>query len=117
MSIRELLLTLPYVVNKRLNVREGFFTAGRMFALLSAENVLLRLPATTGEAVIERDQGQPLVGPEIPSGLSWVSVSLGASDPDELRRLLMTSHEAVRLASRRRPRPGVRRRRRTRATA
>ncbi len=112
MPIRDLLLALPFVVSKRLNAREGFFTAGRMFALLATDRILLRLATPTGEAVVERDQAQPLGDPDLAVGLSWVSVPLPASNPEEIERLLTAAHDAVRRASRCRLRPGLRRRRR-----
>ncbi len=117
MPIRDLLLRLPFVVSKRLHAKEGFFTAGRMFALVSDESVLLRLPTPSEGALVERILGRSLGGPEIAAGLLWVSIPFPAPDSDELAQLVVAAHDAVRRASRRRPRPGLRRRRRTARTA
>ena len=63
MSIRELLESLPFVATRRLNGRDGFFTAGRMFALLSETALLLRMPVPTTEALLEADRVQSPAGP------------------------------------------------------
>jgi hypothetical protein len=110
MPLRDQLLGLPFVVSKRLHAKDGFFTAGRMFALLSDDTVLLRLP-TAGDDEEQPPAGQSVVGPDPAAGLWWVSIPLPARDPDELAQLVVAAHHAVRRASRRRPRPGLRRRR------
>ena len=113
MSIRELLEGLPFVASRRLNGRDGFFTAGRMFALLSDTSLLLRLPAPAGEALVEADRVQALVGPPVATQPAWVEIPLPAPDLDEIHHLMLTSHQAVRSVSRqaRRDRSAVRRRR------
>lgn len=113
MSIRELLEGLPFVAIRRLNGRDGFFTAGRMFALLSDTGLLLRLPAPAGEALVDADRVQPLVDAPVASQPAWVEVALPADDMVELHHLVLTSHQAVRTVSRRarRHRSAVRRRR------
>lgn len=110
MSIRQLILSLPFVVEKKLNARDGFFTAGRMFALISSEQLLLRLPNRAGNPGVE-DSVEPLVGVSIPSAWCWVKVKLTEADPDELQRMVLASHDAIRRASRRRPKSHARRRR------
>lgn len=113
MTVRELLERLPFVVSRRLNGRDGFFTAGRMFALLSDTGLLLRLPAPAGEALVEADRVQPLVGAPVATEPAWVEIALPVADPEELHDLVLTSHQAVRSVSRRarRDRSAVRRRR------
>ncbi len=118
MSIRELLEGLPFVATRRLNGRDGFFTAGRMFALLSDTGLLLRLPAPAGEALVEADRVQSLVDAPVASQPAWVEVALPADDPVELHHLVLTSHQAVRSVSRRaRRHRSVVRRRRARTSA
>ncbi len=106
MSIRETLESLPSVASRRVNAREGYFTAGRMFALVAETTIWLRLPHPT-------ECGMALVESPIPNGLTWVAVPVPATDPAELHDLILQSHQAVRLASRRarRDRSTVRRRR------
>jgi len=99
-TIRDVLQALPCVVAKRLNAREGFFTAGRMFALLGEDSLLLRLSIPAGTELVESDRGRRLVEPRIPVPLTWVAVPLD-TDIDEVRRLAAESHEAIRLATRR----------------
>lgn len=111
MSIREHLLALPFVATRRLSAREGFFTAGKMFALLSADTVLLRLPASTRAELALGDLATPLIGTPDPAGLTWVSMSLTETATDELLRLVVASHDVVRRVSRRLPRSRGRRRR------
>ena len=113
MSIRELLESLPFVATRRLNGRDGFYTAGRMFALLSETGLLLRLPGPATEALVEADRVQALVGPPIASQPAWVELSLPPVDPEELHHLILTAHQSVRSVSRRarRHRSAVRRRR------
>ena len=117
MTIRETLESLPSVAFRRVNAREGYFTAGRMFALVAESTIWLRLPLPTGAQVIEAEVGLRLVEPPIPNGLTWVAVPVPATDPAELHDLILQSHQAVRLAGRRarRDRSTVRRRR-TRAS-
>jgi len=98
--IREALQALPCVIAKRLNAREGFFTAGRMFALLGDESLLLRLPIRASAELVEAERGRPLIEPRIPAPLAWVAVSLD-TEVDEVRRLAAASHEAIRSANRR----------------
>jgi len=118
MSILETLASLPSVASRRVNAREGYFTAGRMFALVAETVIWLRLPVPTGALIVEAAVGLPLVEPPIPNGLTWVAVPVATTDPAELHDLILQSHQAVRMASRRarRDRSTVRRRR-TRATA
>ncbi len=116
MSIRETLESLPSVAARRVNAREGFFTAGRMFALVADTTIWLRLPVPTGTHVVETLVGLPLVDPPIPNGLTWVAVP-ALTDPVELHDLILQSHQAVRQAGRRARRDRSVRRRRTRASA
>ena len=118
MSIRETLESLPSVASRRVNAREGYFTAGRMFALVAEATIWLRLSVPTGQLVVETELGISLVEPPIPNGLTWVAVSVPTTDPAELHDLILQSHHAVRQASRRarRDRSTIRRRR-TRTSA
>jgi hypothetical protein len=95
-SPRPLLLALPGVTSRRLSGREGFFAAGRMFALLDQRSVLLRLPDARGQELLARARGRPLVPGWVPAPLAWVEVSLPAIDEEELGRLAAQSLEAVR---------------------
>jgi hypothetical protein len=112
-SPRTILETLPGVVVRRLATREGFFTAGRMFALLDRHSLLLRLPARAGADLHARSRGRMLLGVGLPVSHSWVEISIPGTDPEDLTRLASSAHEAVRLLSRRasRNRTGARRRR------
>jgi hypothetical protein len=115
MPIHDLLQSLPSVVCRRLNNRDGFFTAGRMFALVSDTNLWLRLPTPATTALLEAERGLPVVAAPVPNALCWVSMPLANPDPAELHQLALTSHQAVRAASRqvRRSRAPARRRNRT----
>ena len=113
MFLRDLLQSLPFVVVRRMNAREGFFTAGRMFALLGDSTLLLRLPVPATNALVEADLGRTLVEPPVPAQLAWVTVPLGSRDVAELRELVLAAHQAVRTVSRRDR--SVPRRRRNRA--
>lgn len=109
MDLRERLLSLPCVSARRLSSREGFFTAGRMFALVSGPTVLLRLPAPG-----DGSDRSPLIGSPVPAGFDWVPIP-SAIEPAELDRLVGTAYDAVRRFSRRLPRSRNRRRARQRA--
>lgn len=110
---RPLLLALPGVSVRRLTNREGFFTAGRMFALLGERSLLLRLPELRRQELFARARGRPLVDDPVPSLLAWIELPLAGLDPDEVARLAAQSREAVRqLARSGRSRPLFRRRRR-----
>ena len=111
MSIRHYLLALPFVAAKRLSAREGYFTAGRMFALLSEGTILLRLPDPSRADGADAEVAPTLIGAPVPAGLGWVSVTVDETAPDELERLVAAAHDAVRRASRRLPRSRTRRRR------
>jgi hypothetical protein len=112
-AIRTLLIALPGVSVRRLTNREGYFTAGRMFALLGERSLLLRLPETRRRELVARARGRPLVDEPVPSPLAWVELPLAGLDRDELTRLAAQSREAVRQLGRsRRSRAVVRRRRR-----
>lgn len=101
-----------------MSARDGFFTAGRMFALVGETSLWLRLPVPTTTALVEENRGQPLVGASIPSQLTWVAVELPPADPAELHHLVLTAHQAVRAASRRSRRDRTpARRRRSRSSA
>ena len=112
-SVRDLILGLPFVVAKRLNGREGFFTAGRMFALLSGETLLIRLPESESGPVLDAEPGRAILGPPIPAALVWVELPLATVDRTELRYRIAAAHEGVRAASRRarRERSALRQRR------
>lgn len=113
LAVRSLLVALPGVAVRRLSGREGFFAAGRMFALLGERSVLLRLPSTRLRELQARARGRPLVDDPVASPLGWVEVQLPGMAEEELGRLVAQSHEAVRLLYRRsrRGRPPARRRR------
>ena len=113
-SVRPLLTALPGVSTRRLAHRDGFFTAGRMFALLGERSLLLRLPERRRQELFARARGRPLIDEPVPSPLSWVDIPLAGLDRDEVARLVVQSREAVRQIGRnRRSRALVRRRRRT----
>jgi hypothetical protein len=99
--VRDLLLGLPFVVVKRLNGREGYFTAGRMFALVSDDTLLIRLPERDSGALLDSESGRGVLGAMVPSALVWVEISLAGVDLAELRYRIAKAHEAVRAASRR----------------
>src|SRR5262249_5179665 len=99
-SIRDVLLALPFVVMKRLNGGEGYFAAGRMFALLSAETLLLRWPEAGAGAVVDAEVGRAILHPGVPGPLAWVELPVGSADR-ELRYRIAAAHEGVRAASRR----------------
>ncbi|MBM4185833.1 MAG: TfoX/Sxy family protein [Gemmatimonadetes bacterium] len=105
MDLRQRLLALPGTSARRLSSREGFFTAGRMFALVSDRTVLLRLPTP---AMSHADR-EPLIGSPVAAGFSWVPLSRSTDGP-ELDRLVAEAHDAVRRFSRRLPRSRNRRR-------
>jgi hypothetical protein len=111
--IRDRLLALPFVVVKRLNGRDGFFTAGRMFALLSPDALLVRVPAVGAGFPVEAATDGLLLGAGVPTPLVWLSVALNEADPIELEHRIGTAHDAVRAASRRerRERSALRQRR------
>ena len=113
MPIREILGSLPFVVTRRLSARDGYFTAGRMFALVGETTLWLRLPMPTSAALLEADRGQPLVETSIPTPLAWVAVPHATLGSDELHDLILTAHHSVRTVSRkgRRDRSPARRRR------
>lgn len=114
LACRSLLVALPGVAVRRLSGRrEGFFAAGRMFALLGERSVLLRLPSTRLRELQARARGRPLVDDPVASPLGWVEVQLPGMAEEELARLAAQSHEAVRLLYRRsrRARAPARRRR------
>jgi len=118
MSIRDLLSALPFVVVRRLSAREGYFTAGRMFALAGEATLWLRLPVPASAALLEADRGQALVGPVVPTPLTWVAVPLAEVAEEELRELVASAHQSVRASSRKSRRDrSPNRRRRTRASA
>lgn len=116
MSIRELLQALPSVVTRRLGARDGFYTAGRMFALVGEGRIWLRLPGPETAALVEADRVEPLVARAIPSHLAWAAIELAQTDPTEVHDLILKAHDAVRLA-RRRFRSGRTLRRRPRTPA
>jgi hypothetical protein len=99
-SARQILIALPGVHARRLSGREGFFTAGRMFALLDREFLLLRLPARAGLELADVG-GSALVDGAIPVSHPWMRIVADATEPAELSRLAAAAHEAVRLLRRR----------------
>ncbi|MEZ4585121.1 MAG: hypothetical protein R2909_01815 [Gemmatimonadales bacterium] len=111
---RELLLALPGVEARRLGAREGFFSAGRMFALLDRGSLLLRLPTAAGADLLARSRASSIVGLGVPAVHAWVEVSPAGLEPDELGRLIGEARDAVRWLRRRGDpaRPAGRRRRR-----
>ncbi|MGE0442521.1 MAG: hypothetical protein AB7L66_10045 [Gemmatimonadales bacterium] len=115
MSIQQLLLSLPFVVTRRLNGRDGYFTAGRMFALVGDASLMLRLPVPASAALVETDRAVPLVDAAIPSPLTWVTVPADRLEPAELHDLALKAHQAVRAARRRARRDGTPPRRRRRS--
>lgn len=111
--IQDSLLSLPNVVTRRMNTRHGYFTAGRMFALVGKSMLWLRLPAPATAPLVQADRAVPLVDAAIPAVLSWVAVPPDSLEPAELHDLVLASHQAVRSTRRsRRPRSGPRARRR-----
>lgn len=109
MDLRDRLLSLPCVTARRLSSREGFFTAGRMFALVAGSTMLLRLPTPHDGA-----RRPPLIGSPVPAGFDWVPIPTTV-EPSDLDRLIGTAYDAVRRFSRRLPRSRNRRRARQRA--
>src|SRR5690606_15354347 len=97
--IREQLRALPHVAMRRMGVRDGFFTAGRMFALLGETTIWLRLPVPVARAEAER--GHAAIGAVVPAALGWVAVDLASSHAAELPKLALAAHQAVRSFSRR----------------
>jgi hypothetical protein len=100
-SVRERLQALPFVVVKRLNGRLGFFTAGRMFALLSNETLMIRVPEHDSGPLLDPERGGGVLGFAIPSALVWVEIPVAGAEPDDLALRAARAHEAVRAESRR----------------
>jgi hypothetical protein len=111
MNVRNLLRSLPAVTGKVIQAREGFFTAGRMFALLGDDSLWLRLPPHTIAGLIQAERGHPLIEPGLPPGPSWIAIPLAETNPDEVYQWALKAHHAVRNVDRPRRTLAGRRRR------
>lgn len=100
-TARDILLALPGVVVRRLGAREGFFTAGRMFALADQRSLLLRLPPAKAADLLVRGPVRTLGGDGLPLPDAWTEFPIETTPPHELVRLAAEAHETVRLLRRR----------------
>ena len=100
--MRNLLRSLPAVTGKVIQAREGFFTAGRMFALLGEDSLWLRLPAHKTIGLIPTDQVRSVLEPGLPAGPSWIAIPLAETSRDDLYQWVLEAHQAVRSGRRRR---------------
>jgi len=97
---KAVLAALPGVTSRRLGAREGFFAAGRMFALLDRTSLLLRLPSAAGADLLARYRARSVVGIGVPAQHSWVEVVPVDTDQQELLRLASEARDAVRRVGR-----------------
>lgn len=71
---------MPTVTTKRMFGAEAFFTTGRMFAFLFDEAIVLKLPESERQDVLDARHARPfLTGERAPFG-RWVEASIRGSE-------------------------------------
>lgn len=84
---------MPEVSAKRMFGAEAFFTHGRMFAFLFDESIVLKLPESERQAVLDTRAARPfLTGEQAPFG-RWVEASVrGSHAASQAIRLAASAH-------------------------
>lgn len=81
---------MPEVTTKRMFGAEAFFTRGRMFAFLFDDSIVLKLPESERQTVLDTRAARPfLTGERAPFG-RWVEATVHGS---------VTASSAIRLAA------------------
>jgi hypothetical protein len=100
--VQAALLGMPGVAPKRLFGAQAFFFGPRMFAFLTDDAAVLKLPPAERRAALEDGYGRPyLVGPREPFG-RWLEVPL--DEPGRVLHLARLAYAATRLPERDGPR-------------
>lgn len=110
--VQAALRDLPNVTTRKMFGAEAFFHGRRMFAFLREDLVVLKLPESQREELLEAKAARPFLVNENAGFGRWVEIP-GAGEAAERSVLLVQSAYA---AARRPDRDGPRRRRRRRTT-
>ena len=92
--IRDALATLAPVRVKKLFGTEAFFSAERMFAVLGADALVLRLPEPLRTETLRRGLARPFFSERLALMHGWVEVPYGV-ELAELVRLAQSAHTAA----------------------
>jgi TfoX/Sxy family transcriptional regulator of competence genes len=112
--VHSAILAMPQVTAKRMFGADAYFTAGRMFAFLFEQSIVLKLPEADRQDALDTRVARPfLTDEEAPFG-RWVETAIMGTDA--LGRAIRLAAAAHALAASphhdgpRKRRPGVRRR-------
>lgn len=112
--LRTLLLSLPNVTTRRQFGNEAYFAGPTMFAALTEQSVLLRLPPGALTEALRGGYARPVLPTLVSSMNRMVEISLSAVSPDTLERLVRSACDAAghaRGGQHKRPLPARRRKR------
>jgi len=106
---------LPNVTTRKMFGAEAFFHGRRMFAFLREDLVVLKLPESQREELLEAKAARPFLVNENAGFGRWIEVPGSGSDAERAVTLVQSAYNAARRPDRDGPRR--RRRRRTAKTA
>lgn len=106
---------LPNVTTRKMFGAEAFFHGRRMFAFLREDVVVLKLPESQREELLEAKAARPFLVNENAGFGRWIEVPGSGSDAERAASLVQSAYNAARRPDRDGPRR--RRRRRTAKTA
>lgn len=109
-----LLMGWPQVDTRRMFGCQAFLVGGKLFAFLTEGGVVLKLPVSRREELLDRLRARPFMHRGVPFG-AWVELPLAApADLDQARVAVGKSYAYVQARARSspgRPSPGLRPRR------
>jgi TfoX N-terminal domain len=88
--VQAAILAMPLVTTKRMFGAEAFFTGGRMFAFLFEEAIVLKLPESERQDVLDTRIARPYLTNELAPFGRWVESGIHGSE---------ASSRAIRLAA------------------
>ena len=91
--IHAAILAMPAVVTKRMFGAEAFFTGGRMFAFLFDEAIVLKLPESERQDVLDTRAGRPFLTNERAPFGRWVESPIhGSTTASRAIRFVASAH-------------------------
>jgi TfoX/Sxy family transcriptional regulator of competence genes len=95
--VRSAILAMPMVTTKRMFGADAFFTGNRMFAFLFDEAIVLKLPESERQDVLDTRQAKPFLTPDQSAFGRWVETPiLGSEAASRSIRLAAAAHALAR---------------------
>ncbi|MDH5284575.1 MAG: TfoX/Sxy family protein, partial [Gemmatimonadota bacterium] len=78
--VRAAVLAMPSVITKRMFGADAFFTGNRMFAFLFDTAIVLKLPESERQDVLDTRQARPFLTPDRSTFGRWVEAPILGSE-------------------------------------